>query len=68
MSGMDRNEGYGLHFPACHTLNYIKKLFGKYNLPVTEDAAGKIISLPIYPGMDDTHGKKAIDSVRKIIK
>ena len=64
----NENVGYGFHFPACHTLSYIKKLFGKNNLPVTEDAAEKIISLPIYPGMDDNQVEKVIDSVRKIIK
>jgi len=64
----DENIGYGLHFPPCHTLSYIIKLFGKNKLSVTEDAAGKIISLPIYPGMDDTHVEKVIAAVRKIIK
>jgi len=64
----DENVGYGLHFPACHTLSYIKKYFGKTSLPVTEDAAGKIISLPIYPSMDDIKVEKVIHAVRKIIK
>ena len=64
----EKNVGYGLHFPACHTLNYVIKLFGKIDLPVTEDVAGKIISLPLYPDMDDVQVERVIDVVRGIIR
>jgi UDP-4-amino-4-deoxy-L-arabinose-oxoglutarate aminotransferase len=62
----ERNIGYGLHFPACHTLNYVKKLFGTAHMPVTEDVADKIISLPIYPGMDAAQIQRVIDAVCEI--
>jgi UDP-4-amino-4-deoxy-L-arabinose-oxoglutarate aminotransferase len=64
----EQNIGYGLHFPACHTLSYVKKLFGETDLPVTEDIARKIISLPIFPGMDDAQVERVIDVVRGIIR
>ena len=64
----EKNIGYGLHFPACHTLSFVKKLFGKTDLPVTEDVAKKIISLPIFPGMDDAQVERVIDVVRGIIR
>jgi UDP-4-amino-4-deoxy-L-arabinose-oxoglutarate aminotransferase len=63
----EKNIGYGLHFPACHTLSYVKKLFGKTDLPVTEDVAKKIISLPIFPGMDDAQVERVIGIVRETI-
>lgn len=62
-----KNIGYGLHFPACHTLSYVKKLYGTVNLPVTEEAAERIISLPIYPGMEDSQVKRVIEAIRGIL-
>ena len=64
----EKKIGYGLHFPACHNLSYVIKRFGKTELPVTEDIAKKIISLPIYPGMDAAQVDRVIDVVRDIIK
>ncbi len=63
----EKNIGYGLHFPACHTLTYVRKLFGKTDLPVTEEVADKIISLPIYPGMDAFQVERVINAVQEIL-
>ena len=49
----DYNVGYGLHFPACHLLKYVKERFGVVKLPETERAAEKILSLPLFPDMTD---------------
>ncbi|MBN1637122.1 MAG: aminotransferase class I/II-fold pyridoxal phosphate-dependent enzyme [Deltaproteobacteria bacterium] len=63
----ENNVGYGLHFPACHRLDYVQRLFGKTDLPVTEDTAAKIISLPLYPGMNDSQTQRVINVVRGIL-
>jgi UDP-4-amino-4-deoxy-L-arabinose-oxoglutarate aminotransferase len=62
----ERNIGYGLHFPACHTLKYIKKLFGKTDLPETEAASERILSIPLYPSMDDTQVERVITALKEI--
>ena len=68
MAALAENEvGYGLHFPACHTLSYIKKLYGTINLPVTDEVASRIISLPIYPGMLDSQVERVINVIRGIL-
>ena len=64
----EENIGYGLHFPACHMLSYVQKSFGRIELPVTEEASEKILSLPLYPGMDDQQVERVIDAVKKIVK
>lgn len=64
----ERNIGYGLHFPPCHRLSYIKKLFGHIDLPATDEASGKILSLPLYPGMDDRQVERIVDAVKDIVK
>ncbi len=63
----EENIGYGLHFPACHTLKYVKELFGETNLPVTEEVSEKILSLPIYPSMTDQEVTSVIDAVKRIL-
>lgn len=63
----EENIGYGLHFPACHTLKYVKEMFGKVSLPVTENVSEKILSLPIYPSMTDEDVFSVINGVRRIL-
>ena len=68
MKGMaEKNLGYGLHFPPCHTLSYIKSRFGLKKLPVTDYLADKIVSLPLYPGMDEVKVQRVIDVVRTLL-
>jgi UDP-4-amino-4-deoxy-L-arabinose-oxoglutarate aminotransferase len=64
------NVGYGLHFPACHRLSYIKKQFatGKGLLPETERAAERIISLPLFPGMSNDDVSYVCEAIREILK
>ncbi|MCL5807390.1 MAG: aminotransferase class I/II-fold pyridoxal phosphate-dependent enzyme [Deltaproteobacteria bacterium] len=64
----DYNIGYGLHFPACHLLKYVKNRFGLTSLPETERAAGKILSLPLFPDMTDDDVAYVCDAVRDILK
>ena len=62
----ERNIGYGLHFPACHTLSFVKKLAGTVSLPVTEAAAERILSLPLFPSMDDGQVERVITAMKEI--
>jgi UDP-4-amino-4-deoxy-L-arabinose-oxoglutarate aminotransferase len=64
------NIGYGLHFPACHLLQYIKNQFGNGEgmLPETERAAGKIISLPLFPDMVDDDVSYVCEAIKEILK
>ena len=64
------NIGYGLHFPACHLLSYVKRQFktGMGMLPETERAADKIISLPLFPDMKDDDVFYVCEAIREILK
>ncbi len=63
----EENIGYGIHFPACHTLKYVKEMFGETSLPVTENISEKILSLPIYPSMTDEEVSGVINAVKRIL-
>jgi UDP-4-amino-4-deoxy-L-arabinose-oxoglutarate aminotransferase len=61
------NVGYGLHFPACHRLKYVKDRFGVVKLPETERAASRIISLPLFPDMTNNDVRYVCDAIREIL-
>ena len=63
----DYNVGYGLHFPACHLLKYVKDRFGIVKLPETERAAKSILSLPLFPDMTDGDVEYVCAAVKKIV-
>jgi UDP-4-amino-4-deoxy-L-arabinose-oxoglutarate aminotransferase len=64
------NIGYGLHFPACHILSHVRRLFatGEGMLPETERAADKILSLPLFPDMLDEDVYYVCDALRDILR
>ncbi len=63
----EANIGYGLHFPACHKLSYVVRDFGAVELPETELAHERILSLPLYPGLTDDDVKRVIATIRSIL-
>lgn len=63
------NIGYGLHFPVCHRLSYVRERFGteKGKLPETERAADRILSLPLFPGMQNEDVYYVCEALREIL-
>jgi UDP-4-amino-4-deoxy-L-arabinose-oxoglutarate aminotransferase len=64
-----RNVGAGLHFPPCHLLAYVRERFGgsEGDLPQTERAAKRILSLPLFPGMAAEDVDYVCEAVREIL-
>jgi UDP-4-amino-4-deoxy-L-arabinose-oxoglutarate aminotransferase len=54
---VDRLEAVGigtaLHFPAVHTQAHYRARHPDCRLPVSEDVSGRLLSLPLFPGMGD---------------
>ncbi|HOG16537.1 MAG: UDP-4-amino-4-deoxy-L-arabinose--oxoglutarate aminotransferase [Syntrophaceae bacterium PtaU1.Bin231] len=65
----DCNIGYGLHFPPCHLLEFVRRRFGTAPgmLPETERAAGRILSLPFFPDMKDEDVAYVCEAVKEIL-
>ena len=63
------NVGAGLHFPLCHLLRYVRERYGtrEGDLPGCELAGKRIVSLPLFPGMEDRDVDYVCDSVREIL-
>lgn len=64
------NIGYGLHFPPAHTLSFIQKRFKADRTPLSETdrAADKILSLPLFPDMDENDVKYVCAAIKEILK
>ncbi len=65
----DYNIGYGIHFPACHRLNYIQDRFGKatHDLANTEAVTDRILSLPLFPTMTEQDVHYVCAAIKEIV-
>lgn len=64
------NVGAGLHFPPCHLLRFVRERYGtaEGDLPETERAGKRILSLPLYPGMADADVLYVCGAIREILQ
>jgi dTDP-4-amino-4,6-dideoxygalactose transaminase len=64
------NIGYGIHFPAGHCLSYIQKRYKikKGELKETERANDRLVSLPLFPDMQEGDVSYVCEAVREILK
>jgi dTDP-4-amino-4,6-dideoxygalactose transaminase len=53
-----------IHYPPVHTFSYYRKRFGRISLAVTDDVAGRVLTLPLYPRLKNTD----IDYIASCIK
>ncbi len=63
------NIGVGVHFRALHLQRFYRERYGGAGaLPVAEYASERVISLPLYPGMQDRDVEDVIQAVTKVIR
>jgi UDP-4-amino-4-deoxy-L-arabinose-oxoglutarate aminotransferase len=62
--------GAGLHFTAVHLHRWYREKYGfrAGDLPVTEDACERILSLPLYPLLGTERQDRVIDAVRRVVR
>jgi UDP-4-amino-4-deoxy-L-arabinose-oxoglutarate aminotransferase len=61
--------GTGLHFTPVHLHRWYREKYGfrPGDLPVTEAAGERIVSLPLYPRLTRAEQDRAIDAVKKVV-
>ncbi len=71
---MEHLKGRGIqtsiHYPPIHKFEFYKKRFlqNKENLSVTEDVAGREVTLPLYPTMSEGDVICVCDTIKKYFK
>ncbi len=60
--------GVGVHFRALHLMSYYSKTFGfkRGDFPRAEYASDRVISLPLYPKMEEKDARLVIKTVKEI--
>lgn len=56
-----------IHYPPIHHFSYYRERFPGITLPVTEDAAAREVTLPLYPGLSDEEVQYVLSSVREAL-
>jgi UDP-4-amino-4-deoxy-L-arabinose-oxoglutarate aminotransferase len=61
--------GTGLHFTPVHLHRFYREKYGfrEGDLPATEAAGERILSLPLYPLMADEDVERVIEAVRRVV-
>lgn len=65
-----RESGVGasVHFdPPVHLQEYYRGLCGEYSLPVTEEIAGSIVTLPLYPQIRERELDRIVEAVEACV-
>ncbi len=52
-----------IHYPPVHRFSYYREQYPDLQLPITEDVAGREVTLPLYPTMSDEQVNSVISSV-----
>jgi dTDP-4-amino-4,6-dideoxygalactose transaminase len=52
-----------IHYPPIHTFSYYRQRYPEVNLPRTEAAAAREVTLPLYPSMRDADLNYVTDAV-----
>ena len=62
--------GTGLHFTAVHLHKYYRSQYGYApgDLPNTEWASDRVVSLPLFPGMNDADVSRVCEAIRAVKK
>ncbi len=56
-----------IHYPPTHTFSYYQHKYGPISLPLTEDAAAREVTLPLYPGMGEENVRLVAEAVREAL-
>ena len=53
-----------VHYPPVHLLSWYRERYTGIHLPLTEQFAGRELTLPLHPGMQDSDVERASDALR----
>lgn len=59
--------GAGIYYPVpAHRQGYIRDVVGDISLPIAEQAAEEVLSLPVHPGLSQTDLQQIVEEVNKL--
>lgn len=65
----ERGIGASVHFdPPVHLQTYYRQMYPRLSLPITEDVANRIVTLPMYPSMTKEEIDYVAGSIKEVLK
>ena len=68
---IDQMRAHGIqtsiHYPPTHTFRYYREKYGEISLPVTEHAADREVTLPLFPTMGEDGVRLVVEAVREAL-
>jgi dTDP-4-amino-4,6-dideoxygalactose transaminase len=59
--------GAGIYYPVpVHQQDYIQEIVGQLRLPVAEQAAAEVVSLPVHPALNDQDLGAIVEAVNRL--
>ena len=66
---LDRNIGLGFHYAAIHLFTmYRKRGYGEGMFPVAERVCRQIVTLPLFPSMNESDVERVVGAVTSILR
>ncbi len=63
----ERGVGTGVFYPVpAHLQGYVREIVGDVSLPITEEMAGEVLSLPVHPQLSEADREKIVDEVNRL--
>jgi dTDP-4-amino-4,6-dideoxygalactose transaminase len=56
-----------IHYPPVHQFTYYRQQYGSTFLPITEAAAVREVTLPLYPGMKDEDVQYVLSAIHEVL-
>ena len=63
----ERGIQTSVHYPPIHLFSCYRRFLARRRLPVTELVADRLVTLPLYPHMDDADVDAVITAVQEAI-
>jgi dTDP-4-amino-4,6-dideoxygalactose transaminase len=65
---LDQNIGLGFHYAAIHLFTlYRKRGFKEGMFPVAERVCKQVVTLPLFPSMDESDVDRVVGAVKSIL-
>lgn len=56
------------HYPPVHKLSFYRKCFPSVSLPLTEEFAGRQLTLPLHPGLEDSQVDWVVTALERVLR
>ena len=61
----DKGIQTSIHYPPVHTFSHYRSCYKPGGLPITDEVAARVVTLPLYPDITREHLEYVIEMLRQ---